>query len=144
MMNKFFSLLSGFIFGLGLTLSSMTNPAKVIGFLDITGKWDPSLMFVMIGAIVISAPIFYLLRNKTKPLFDLSFEIPTIKNLDKQLILGASLFGLGWGMVGFCPGPAISSLALLNPLSILFVISMVVDFYSSRIFPTKKKSIFHE
>ena len=137
MMNKFFSLLSGFIFGLGLTLSSMTNPAKVIGFLDITDNWDPSLMFVMIGAIVISAPIFYLLRNKTKPLFDLNFEIPTIKNLDKQLIFGSSLFGIGWGIVGFCPGPAISSLFLLNPLSILFVISMIVGFYSSRIISTK-------
>ena len=132
MMNKFFSLLSGFIFGLGLTLSSMTNPAKVIGFLDITGNWDPSLMFVMIGAIVISAPIFYLLRNKTKPLFDLNFEIPTIKNLDKQLILGASLFGLGWGMVGLCPGPAIASLALLKPFSIIFVIAMAGGFYMSK------------
>ena len=137
MMNKIFSLLSGFIFGLGLTLSSMTNPAKVIGFLDITDNWDPSLMFVMIGAIVISAPIFYLLSNKTKPLFELNFEIPTVKNLDKQLILGSSLFGIGWGIVGFCPGPAISSLFLLNPLSILFVISMIVGFYSSRIIPTK-------
>ena len=132
MMNKFFSLLSGFIFGLGLTLSSMTNPAKVIGFLDITDNWDPSLMFVMIGAIVISAPIFYLLRNKTKPLFDLNFEIPTIKNLDIQLILGASLFGLGWGMVGFCPGPAIASLALLKPFSIIFVIAMAGGFYMSK------------
>ena len=137
MMNNFFSLLSGFIFGLGLVISSMTNPTKVIGFLDITGNWDPSLMFVMIGAIVVSAPIFYLLRNKTKPLFELNFEIPTVKNLDKQLILGSSLFGIGWGIVGFCPGPAISSLFLLNPLSILFVISMIVGFYSSRIIPTK-------
>ena len=132
MMNKFFSLLSGFIFGLGLTLSSMTNPAKIIGFLDITDNWDPSLMFVMIGAIVISAPIFYLLRNKTKPLFDSNFEIPNIKNLDKQLILGASLFGLGWGMVGFCPGPAIASLALLKPFSIIFVIAMAGGFYMSK------------
>ena len=90
-MNKIFSLFSGIIFGLGLTVSSMTNPAKVIGFLDITGNWDPSLMFVMLGAIAFSAPFFYLLRNKTKPLFDLNFEVPTIKNLDIQLILGASL-----------------------------------------------------
>ena len=131
-MNKLFSLLSGSIFGFGLTLSSMTNPAKVIGFLDITGNWDPSLMFVMIGAIVISAPIFYLLRNKTKPLFGLNFEIPTIKTLDKQLILGASLFGIGWGMVGFCPGPAIASLALLKPFSIIFVIAMAGGFFISK------------
>ena len=131
-MNKLFSLLSGSIFGFGLTLSSMTNPAKVIGFLDITGNWDPSLMFVMIGAIVISAPIFYLLRNKTKPLFGLNFEIPIIKTLDKQLILGASLFGIGWGMVGFCPGPAIASLALLKPFSIIFVIAMAGGFFISK------------
>ena len=132
MMNKIFSLLSGFIFGLGLTVSSMTNPAKVIGFLDITDNWDPSLMFVMIGAIAISAPLFYLLRNKTKPLFDLKFEIPTTKKIDKKLILGASIFGIGWGMVGFCPGPAIASLALLKPFSIIFVIAMVGGFYMSK------------
>ena len=143
-MNRVFSLLSGLIFGFGLTLSSMTNPAKVIGFLDITGNWDPSLMFVMIGAIVICAPVFYILRNNNKPLFALRFEIPKIRKIDKQLIFGSTLFGIGWGTVGFCPGPAISSLALLNPFSILFVISMVVGFYSSRIFPNKKKSIFHE
>ena len=137
MMNRVFSLLSGLIFGLGLTLSSMTNPSKVIGFLDITGTWDPSLMFVMIGAIAICSPIFYILRNKTKPYFALRFEIPKIKKIDKQLIFGSTLFGIGWGTVGFCPGPAISSLALLNPLSILFVISMIVGFYSSRIIPTK-------
>ena len=125
MMNRIFSLLSGLIFGFGLTLSSMTDPSKVIGFLDITGKWDPSLMFVMIGAIAICSPIFYILRNKTKPYFALRFEIPKIKKIDKQLIIGSTLFGIGWGTVGFCPGPVISSLALLNPLSILFVISLI-------------------
>ena len=144
MINRIFSLFSGLIFGLGLTLSSMTNPSKVIGFLDITGTWDPSLMFVMIGAIAICSPIFYILRNKTKPYFALQFEIPKIKKIDKQLILGSTLFGIGWGTVGFCPGPAISSLALLNPLSILFVISMVVGFYSSKIFIKNKKLIFYE
>ena len=136
-MNRVFSLLSGLIFGFGLTLSSMTNPAKVIGFLDITGNWDPSLMFVMIGAIVICAPVFYILRNNNKPLFALRFEIPKIRKIDKQLIFGSTLFGIGWGAVGFCPGPAISSLALLNPLSILFVISMVVGFYLGLIFSIK-------
>ena len=131
-MNKIFSLLSGFIFGIGLTVSSMTNPAKVIGFLNITDKWDPSLMFVMIGAIAISAPFFYLLRNKSKPFFDLKFETPNITIIDKKLILGASMFGIGWGMVGFCPGPAIASLALLKPLSIIFVIAMASGFYMSK------------
>ena len=97
-MNKIFSLISGIIFGLGLTISSMTNPAKVIGFLDITGNWDPSLMFVMIGAILISSPVFYMLRNN-KPLFALSSEIPKIKKIDSQLIFGSTLFGVGWGAV---------------------------------------------
>lgn len=144
MMNKIFSLISGIIFGLGLTISSMTNPAKVIGFLDITGNWDPSLMFVMIGAILICSPVFYILRNNNKPLFALRFEIPKINKIDSQLIFGSALFGVGWGTVGFCPGPAISSLALLNPLSILFVISMVVGFYLTKIFITNKKSIFND
>ena len=143
-MNKIISLFSGLIFGLGLTLSSMTNPAKVIGFLDITENWDPSLMFVMIGAIVICFPVFYILRNNTKPLFASRFELPKIKKIDSQLIFGSALFGVGWGTVGLCPGPAISSLALLNPLSILFVISMIVGFYTSQLFFTKKKSIFDE
>ena len=142
-MNRLFSLLSGLIFGLGLTLSSMTNPAKVIGFLDITGNWDPSLMFVMIGAILIFSPVFYMLRNN-KPLFASRFVIPKINKIDSQLIYGSTLFGVGWGTVGFCPGPAISSLALLNPLSILFVISMVVGFYLTKIFITNKKSIFND
>ena len=100
MLNIIFSLLSGLIFGFGLTVSSMINPNKVISFLDITGKWDPSLMFVMIGAIVFCSPIFYVLKNKTKPFFASKFERPAIKDIDSQLIFGASLFGLGWGMVG--------------------------------------------
>ena len=143
MMNRLFSLLSGLIFGFGLTLSSMTNPETVIGFLDITGNWDPSLMFVMIGAILIFSPVFYMLRNN-KPLFASRFVIPKINKIDSQLIYGSTLFGVGWGAVGFCPGPAISSLALLNPLSILFVISMVLGFYSSKIFFSETKSIFYE
>ena len=129
MLNIIFSLLSGLIFGFGLTVSSMINPNKVISFLDITGKWDPSLMFVMIGAIVFCSPIFYVLKNKTKPFFASKFERPVIKDIDSQLIFGSSLFGLGWGMVGLCPGPAISSLALSQHLSIIFVLSMVAGFY---------------
>ena len=95
----------------------------------------------MIGAILICFPVFYILRNNKKPFFALRFEIPNIKKIDSRLIFGSALFGMGWGTVGFCPGPAISSLALLNPLSILFVISMVVGFYSSKIFITKKINI---
>lgn len=132
MSEKIFSLICGIIFGVGLVISGMTNPEKVIGFLDVTGNWDPSLIFVMGGAIAFVAPCFYLLNSKNKPLFESSFQIPTNKNIDRKLIIGSSLFGVGWGMVGLCPGPAISSLAFLQPLSILFVLSMISGFYLSK------------
>ena len=133
-MNKIISLISGIIFGFGLTVSSMTNPAKVLGFLDIFGKWDPSLIFVMLGAIIVSAPFFFLFKSKTKPLFAQSFSIPEAKKIDTKLIVGSSLFGIGWGSVGLCPGPAISSLALLNNYSLTFIASMFLGFLLAKIF----------
>jgi len=133
MLQKILTLLSGLIFGLGLTLSSMTNPAKVIGFLDILGTWDPSLGFVMGGAILITAPLLYFLKNKNYLILASQIELPSKKNIDFSLIVGALLFGIGWGMVGFCPGPAIASIILLNPFSLLFVSSMIVGFYLSQI-----------
>ena len=131
MYYKFFSLLSGTIFGIGLIIAGMTNPAKIIAFLNITGKWDPSLIFVMGGAIVFTAPFFYWLKNKNKPFFSSSFQLPTNKKIDSKLIFGSSLFGIGWGMIGLCPGPALSSIAFLQPLSILFIFSMITGFYIS-------------
>ena len=133
-MNKMISLVSGVIFGFGLTVSSMTNPAKVLGFLDLFGQWDPSLIFVMIGAIIISSPFFFLLKSKEKPLFARSFLIPEIKKIDTKLIIGSSLFGIGWGSVGLCPGPAISSLALLNNYSLAFIASMFLGFLLAKVF----------
>ena len=127
-MSKIVSCISGIIFGVGLSVSNMINPEKVLGFLDIFGLWDPSLIFVMMGAIIISAPVFFLFRSKNKPLFANNFTIPTLKSIDKNLIIGSSIFGVGWGMVGFCPGPAISSLALLNAYSVYFVLSMLGGF----------------
>ena len=133
-MNKMISLVSGTIFGFGLTVSSMTNPAKVLGFLDLFGQWDSSLIFVMIGAIIISSPFFFLLKSKEKPLFARSFLIPEIKKIDTKLIIGSSLFGIGWGSVGLCPGPAISSLALLNNYSLAFIASMFLGFLLAKVF----------
>ena len=129
MTQKVLALFSGLIFGLGLTLSSMTNPAKVIGFLDILGTWDPSLGFVMGGAILIVAPMLYFFENKNHLILVSQIELPNKKNINSSLVVGALLFGIGWGMVGFCPGPAISSIALLNPFSLLFVGSMIGGFY---------------
>jgi hypothetical protein len=133
-MNKIISLISGAIFGFGLTVSSMTNPAKVLGFLNLFGQWDPSLIFVMIGAIIVSSPFFFLLKDKEKPLFAQSFLIPEIKKIDTKLIIGSSLFGIGWGSVGLCPGPAISSLALLNNYSLAFIVSMFLGFLLAKVF----------
>ena len=128
MASKIVSFISGIIFGVGLSVSNMINPEKVLGFLDIFGLWDPSLIFVMIGAIIISAPVFFLFRSKNKPLFADNFTMPTLKSIDKNLIIGSGIFGIGWGMAGFCPGPAISSLALLNSYSLFFVLSLLGGF----------------
>ena len=128
-MNKIVSLLCGIIFGIGLVISQMINPAKVLGFLNLFGEWDPSLAFVMIGALIISSPSFHLFKNKEKPIFSSSFSTPNKKEIDKELIFGSILFGAGWGLVGLCPGPAITSIALFNVSSAIFVVSMFIGFY---------------
>jgi len=128
-MNKLVALFCGTIFGIGLVISQMINPAKVLGFLNVFGEWDPSLAFVMIGALIISSPLFHLFKNKEKPIFSTSFSISENKEIDKRLIFGSILFGAGWGLAGLCPGPAISSIALFNISSVTFVFSMFVGFY---------------
>ena len=128
-MSKLVSLFCGIIFGIGLVISQMINPAKVLGFLNLFGEWDPSLALVMIGALIISSPLFHLFKNKEKPIFSTSFSISENKEIDKRLIIGSILFGAGWGLVGLCPGPAISSIALFNVSSVTFVFSMFIGFY---------------
>ena len=128
-MNIVVSLFCGIIFGIGLVISEMINPAKVLSFLNIFGEWDPSLAFVMIGALAISTPFFHLFKKKDKPIFATNFLISNATEIDKKLIIGSILFGAGWGLVGLCPGPAISSLALLNISSIAFVFWMSMGFY---------------
>jgi uncharacterized membrane protein YedE/YeeE len=132
-MNKIVSLFCGIIFGIGLVISEMINPAKVLGFLNLFGEWDPSLAFVMIGALVVATPLFHLFKNKEKPIFSSSFSISNKKEIDKKLIIGSILFGAGWGLVGLCPGPAITSIALLNMSSVTFVIAMFVGFYIAKL-----------
>ena len=128
-MNKLVALFCGTIFGIGLVISQMINPAKVLGFLNVFSEWDPSLAFVMIGALIVSSPLFHLFKNKEKPVFFTSFSISENKEIDKRLIIGSILFGAGWGLIGLCPGPAISSIALLNISSVTFVFSMFIGFY---------------
>jgi uncharacterized membrane protein YedE/YeeE len=132
-MSKIISLVCGIIFGIGLTVSEMIDPAKVLGFLNIFSDWDPSLAFVMIGALIISSTFFHLFKNNKKPIFAKSFNYTTNKKINKKLIIGSSLFGAGWGLVGLCPGPAIASIALLNMSSVTFVIAMFVGFYIAKL-----------
>jgi len=102
----------GLVFGLGLTVSGMMNPAKVIGFLDVAGDWDPTLVFVMGGALLVTLPGYRAILKGRRPVLANSFSLPTKKSLDAPLILGSALFGVGWGLVGFCPGPAVAALGL--------------------------------
>lgn len=117
--------LAGLLFGLGLILSGMANPAKVLNFLDIAGTWDPSLAFVMGGAIAVALPGFWLIKHRTKPLAADQFQIPTRRDISRDLVLGAAIFGIGWGLAGFCPGPALVSLSGAAPTTLTFVVSMI-------------------
>lgn len=120
------ALLSGLVFGLGLVISGMTQPARILGFLDVFGVWDPTLAFVMGGALAIALPGFYLARGRKRPLLAPQFRWPTRKDIDAPLVVGAVLFGVGWGLVGLCPGPAIVNLATFMPQVFLFVVAMAV------------------
>lgn len=124
---RFTSLFAGLLFGLGMVISGMADPAKVVGFLDIAGDWDPSLMFVMGGALMVFMPAyFFLIKPKNKPVNAEKFCLATNQSLDSRLISGAAIFGIGWGLAGICPGPALSSLALGNPGVWIFFASMMV------------------
>ncbi|MGO8311250.1 DUF6691 family protein [Rhizobium ruizarguesonis] len=120
------ALASGIVFGLGLSLSGMLNPVRVQGFLDVFGDWDPSLAFVLGGAIVVTFIGVHIMKRMKRPAFDDSFYVPTKSRIDAPLVVGSVLFGLGWGIGGFCPGPAIASLSVGLPQTFLFVIAMLV------------------
>ena len=124
MNDKIISLISGIIFGFGLVISGMTNPEKVLGFLSITHNWDASLIFVMGGAILVFAPFFFLLKNKEVSALGTKIQLPIKQDLDKKLVIGSALFGIGWGLVGLCPGPAIAAIATFDPIVIVFLVSM--------------------
>ncbi len=119
------SFVSGVVFAVGLGIGGMTEPAKVIGFLDFAGNWDPSLAFVMIGAIAVHAFWYRVIRNRPSPLFSPAFSLPTRTDIDLRLVGGAVIFGLGWGLAGFCPGPALTSLASGNFSPVIFSAGMI-------------------
>ena len=120
---------AGVIFAIGLAIGGMTQPAKVAGFLDLTGDWDPSLMFVMGGAVITHASLYRLIHQRPTPLFTAAFSVPTRKDIDVRLLGGAALFGIGWGLSGFCPGPALTSLASGQTPVLIFVAAMIGGMY---------------
>jgi hypothetical protein len=120
------ALLSGILFGTGLALSGMMDPQRVLGFLDVAGRWDPTLAFVLAGAAGMSALGYRLSRRMGHPLYAPRFDLPTRADVDARLLGGAALFGIGWGLSGFCPGPALAALPLLLPKGLLFVAAMLV------------------
>jgi len=118
------ALVSGLLFGAGLAVAGMTDPSKVLNFLDVTGGWDPSLAFVMAAAIPISALAFWLGRSRDRPLFALSFVLPDKTRLEPALLAGSGLFGIGWGLGGYCPGPAVASLSHPSASLFCFLLAM--------------------
>lgn len=124
-MKMFVALFSGLLFGLGLVVSGMANPAKVIGFLDVAGDWDPTLAFVLGGALLVTIPAFRLILARTRPVLAEEFDLPKKKSLDVRLLGGSALFGVGWGLGGFCPGPAVTALASGLAPVFVFVAAMV-------------------
>jgi len=117
---------AGALFGVGLAVSGMTMPSKVMGFLDVLGAWDPSLAFVMIGAIAVHAVAYRLITRRSSPLVDTRFHLPTRKDIDARLVLGAALFGVGWGLAGYCPGPGLVSAAGGAVPALVFVAGMTL------------------
>ena len=131
-MKNLVTLLSGLMFGFGLLLSGMANPAKVQNFLDLFGTWDPSLAFVMGGAIAVTMPGFWLVTRRSKPFFNDVFHLPSRTDLDARLITGAAIFGVGWGLGGFCPGPAVTALPLAAEGTLVFVATMLTGMAASK------------
>lgn len=132
---------SALIFGLGLGISGMTLPAKVLGFLDITENWDPSLMAVMVGAILVHSLSYRLITKRDSPVLAKEFKIPKRRDIDWKLILGSAIFGAGWGLGGFCPGPALVGVVTGEPAVVIFVISMVAGVYLHQFLNRKVPSI---
>lgn len=115
----------GLVFGLGLIISGMTDPGKVLGFLDLAGPWDPSLALVMGGAVLVGLLAFALARKRSTSVLGGPMQLPTARHIDRRLVLGSLLFGVGWGIAGFCPGPAIVSLGAGEPKAVVFVLAML-------------------
>lgn len=127
-------LASGIVFGAGLSLSGMINPRKVLAFLDVAGQWDPTLLLVMSGAVAVTLISFHFVLKRERPLLG-QFDLPTRRDIDTPLVVGASLFGLGWGLVGYCPGPVITAFTVDWREPTIFCLTMVAGIYLRRLIP---------
>ena len=126
-------LLCGLVFGAGLEISGMTDTRVVLGFLDITGAWDPSLMLVMVGALSITVPGFWLAQKRATPVLAAKFHLPENCKIESKPLIGSAVFGIGWGLYGYCPGPALASLSTLNWQPLAFVAAMAVGVYLEKL-----------
>ncbi len=139
-MHVFAAFIAGLIFAIGLAIGGMTDPNKVLSFLDVFGGWDPSLAFVMGGAIVLYAPVYHAFVKRTRPLLQSTFHLPARNGIDARLIVGGILFGVGWGLGGFCPGPAIVSIASLRGDVLVFVGAMFAGMFAVHVYDRARSS----
>ena len=135
-----FSLISGVLFGIGLILAGMANPEKVLGFLDIAGSWDPSLGFVMAGALAVSGLAFYIAKKRKQTFFNESIELSNVSSIDKRLVLGSLAFGCGWGLSGICPGAALVLIGIVSNKGFVFFIALIVGFTIYELITNAKKN----
>jgi len=139
-MHVLASLLAGLVFGLGLIVSGMANPAKVLGFLDLAGAWDPSLALVMGGAIAVGAVAFFVARKRVVSLLGSPMRLPTSRDIDRRLVGGSLLFGIGWGIAGFCPGPGLVALGMGEMKALVFVAAMLAGMGIWELFEARAKA----
>lgn len=126
------ALVSGALFGVGLAVSGMTDPQRILGFLDVFGDFDPALLFVLGGAVLTTLVLFRFVLRRPSPVLAERFQIPALKQIDRPLLVGAALFGIGWGLAGYCPGPALVGLGVLSPEALWFVPAMLAGMYLHR------------
>lgn len=135
------SLLAGLVFGLGLIVSGMANPAKVLGFLDLGGAWDPSLAFVMAGAIGVGVVAFALAKKRTLSWLGMPMRLPKARDIDRRLVVGSTLFGIGWGVAGFCPGPGLVALGMGETKALVFVAAMLAGMVAFELLERRKPQL---
>ena len=136
----FTSLLAGMLFGLGLIVSGMANPAKVLGFLDLAGAWDPTLILVMAGAVGMGIVSFSIAKQRTVSFLGCAMDLPPTRNVDRKLVVGSTLFGIGWGLAGFCPGPGLVALGMGLEKALVFVMAMLAGMALFEIFEKRRAS----